>query len=62
MKMLTRLALNNNKKNKARSILDQAVIFLSTTLLSSIALICYGAQNTSKGQCEGIIRNFLRSL
>lgn len=38
MKMLTRLALKNNKKNKTRSILIMLVIFLSTTLLSSIAL------------------------
>ena len=48
MKMLTRLALNNNKKNKARSILIMLVIFLSTTLLSSIALIFYGSLKYKK--------------
>lgn len=58
MKMLTRLALNNNKKNKARSILIMLVIFLSTTLLSSIALICYGSLKYEKDNVKELYGTF----
>ena len=58
MKMLTRLALNNNKKNKARSILIMLVIFLSTTLLSSIALICYGSLKYQKDNVKELYGTF----
>ena len=37
MKMITRLAISNNKKNKTRSILIVLSIFLTTVLLSAIA-------------------------
>ena len=39
MKMITKLALSNNKKNKTRSILIMITIFLTTVLLSAIATI-----------------------
>lgn len=58
MKMLTRLAFNNNKKNKARSILIMMVIFLSTTLLSSIALICYGSLKYEKDNVKELYGTF----
>lgn len=58
MKMLTRLALKNNKKNKTRSILIMLVIFLSTTLLSSIALICYGSLKYQKDNVKELYGTF----
>lgn len=42
MKMITKLALSNNKKNKTRSILIMLSIFLTTVLLSAIATFGYG--------------------
>ena len=42
MKMITRLAISNNKKNKTRSILIVLSIFLTTVLLSAIATFGYG--------------------
>lgn len=42
MKMITKLALSNNKKNKTRSILIMISIFLATLLLSAIATFGYG--------------------
>lgn len=58
MKMLTRLALNNNKKNKSRSILIMLVIFLSTTLLSSIVLIGYGSLKYQKENVKELYGTF----
>lgn len=43
MKILTRLALSNDKKNKTRSILIIISIILSTMLLTALATYCYGA-------------------
>ena len=61
MKMLTRLALKNNKKNKARSILIMLVIFLSTTLLSSIALICYGSLKYQKDNVKELSTELIKA-
>lgn len=41
MKMITRVALSNNKKNKSRSVLIMLTVFLTALLLSAIATFAY---------------------
>lgn len=41
MNIITRLALENNKKNKSRSILIMLTVFFTTVLLSAIATFGY---------------------
>ena len=59
MKMITRLAISNNKKNKTRSILIVLSIFLTTVLLSAIATFGYGNIKISENQRTGILRILL---
>ena len=42
MKMITRVAWSNNRKNRTRSVLIMLTVFLTTFLLSAIATFGYG--------------------
>lgn len=48
MNTITKIAYSNNKKNRTRSLLIMAVIFLSTALLAIIATFAYGMLKTNK--------------
>lgn len=58
---LTQLALANNRKNKTRSILIMAAVFLSAMLLSTIAFFGYGAIQNQRINADSLYGNYYGS-